>query len=55
MQAPVALGLLLTQLLKARGARVITTVSSDEKPIFRLLAGADEVLRYEGSLTRSGN
>jgi NADPH2:quinone reductase len=41
-------GLLLTQLLKARGARVITTVSSDEKSDLSKLAGADEVLRYEG-------
>ncbi|SDX42332.1 NADPH2:quinone reductase [Arthrobacter sp. cf158] len=41
-------GLLLTQLLKARGARVITTVSSDEKADLSTLAGADEVLRYEG-------
>lgn len=41
-------GLLLTQLLKARGARVITTVSSDEKAELSRLAGADEVLRYEG-------
>lgn len=41
-------GLLLTQLLKARGARVITTVSSDEKADLSTLAGADDVLRYEG-------
>ncbi|MFE4195536.1 quinone oxidoreductase family protein [Paenarthrobacter sp. NPDC056912] len=41
-------GLLLTQLLKARGARVITTVSSDEKADLSTLAGADEVLRYDG-------
>ncbi|MEV7605608.1 quinone oxidoreductase [Paenarthrobacter sp. NPDC089322] len=41
-------GLLLTQLLKARGARVITTVSSDEKADLSKLAGADEVLRYDG-------
>jgi NADPH2:quinone reductase len=41
-------GLLLTQLLKARGARVITTVSSDEKEQLARAAGADEVLRYEG-------
>jgi NADPH2:quinone reductase len=41
-------GLLLTQLLKARGARVITTVSSDEKADLSKLAGADDVLRYEG-------
>lgn len=41
-------GLILTQLLKARGARVITTVSSDEKAELSKLAGADEVLRYDG-------
>ena len=41
-------GLLLTQLLKARGARVITTVSSDAKEALAREAGADEVLRYEG-------
>ena len=41
-------GLLMTQLLKARGARVITTVSTDEKEELARAAGADEVLRYEG-------
>ncbi len=41
-------GLILTQLLKARGARVITTVSSDEKEALAREAGADEVLRYTG-------
>uniref|UniRef100_UPI000AB36602 zinc-binding dehydrogenase n=1 Tax=Arthrobacter sp. Hiyo1 TaxID=1588020 RepID=UPI000AB36602 len=41
-------GLILTQLLKARGARVITTVSSDEKEALAREAGADEVLRYSG-------
>lgn len=41
-------GLLITQLLKARGARVITTVSTDEKETLSREAGADEVLRYEG-------
>ncbi|RAM36479.1 quinone oxidoreductase family protein [Arthrobacter globiformis] len=41
-------GLLLTQLLKARGARVITTVSTDEKESLARGAGADEVLRYGG-------
>jgi NADPH2:quinone reductase len=40
--------LLLTQLLKSRGARVITTVSTDEKEQLARTAGADEVLRYEG-------
>jgi NADPH:quinone reductase len=41
-------GLILTQLLKAKGARVITTVSSDEKEALARSAGADEVLRYTG-------
>jgi NADPH2:quinone reductase len=41
-------GLVLTQLLKAKGARVITTVSSDAKEELARAAGADEVLRYEG-------
>ncbi|MEV7649498.1 quinone oxidoreductase [Arthrobacter sp. NPDC089319] len=41
-------GLILTQLLKAKGARVITTVSTDEKEGLARSAGADEVLRYDG-------
>jgi NADPH2:quinone reductase len=41
-------GLLLIQLLKAKGARVITTVSTPEKEELARGAGADEVLRYEG-------
>lgn len=41
-------GLLLTQLLKAKGARVITTVSTDEKEALAREAGADVVLRYDG-------
>ena len=41
-------GLVLIQLLKAKGARVITTVSSDEKEKLAREAGADEVLRYDG-------
>lgn len=40
-------GLLLTQLAKARGARVITTVSSTAKEELSRGAGADEVLRYD--------
>ncbi|NJC21994.1 NADPH2:quinone reductase [Arthrobacter pigmenti] len=40
-------GLLLTQLLKSKGARVITTVSTDEKENLAREAGADVVLRYE--------
>lgn len=41
-------GLLITQLLKARGARVIATVSTAEKEELARGAGADEVLRYDG-------
>lgn len=41
-------GLLLTQLLTARGVRVITTVGSDEKEELSRAAGADVVLRYDG-------
>ncbi|QDG66473.1 quinone oxidoreductase [Pseudarthrobacter sp. NIBRBAC000502772] len=41
-------GLLLIQLLKERGARVITTVSSEAKEELARDAGADHVLRYEG-------
>lgn len=41
-------GLLLIQLLKAKGALVITTVSTPEKEDLARAAGADEVLRYEG-------
>lgn len=40
-------GLLLTQMLKEREARVITTVSTDEKEELSRVAGADDVLRYE--------
>lgn len=36
------------QLLKARGATVFTTVSSDEKADIAAAHGADHVLRYEG-------
>lgn len=39
-------GLLLTQLAKARGAKVITTVSTDEKAALSRQAGADDVIRY---------
>lgn len=40
-------GLLLTQLAKTRGARVITTVSSAAKEELSRGAGADDVLRYD--------
>ncbi|MFB9906043.1 quinone oxidoreductase family protein [Allokutzneria oryzae] len=40
------MGLLLTQLIKARGGRVIGTVSTEEKEKLAREAGADEVIRY---------
>lgn len=40
-------GLLLTQLAKARGARVIGTVSTEEKAKLAREAGADDVIRYD--------
>jgi NADPH:quinone reductase len=40
------MGLLLTQLIKLRGGRVITTVSSEEKEKLSREAGADHVIRY---------
>ncbi|MDL9947477.1 quinone oxidoreductase [Gordonia sp. ABSL11-1] len=43
-------GLILTQLAKRRGLRVITTVSTDEKADLSSAAGADHVLRYGDSL-----
>lgn len=39
-------GLLLTQMCKARGARVITTVSTKEKADLSRQAGADDVVNY---------
>jgi NADPH2:quinone reductase len=39
-------GLLLTQIAKLRGARVITTVSTDDKAALSRDAGADEVVLY---------
>jgi NADPH2:quinone reductase len=39
-------GLLLTQMAKRAGARVLTTVSTDEKAGLSKQAGADEVIRY---------
>lgn len=39
-------GLLLTQLAKSRGGRVIGTVSTREKEALARAAGADEVIRY---------
>jgi NADPH2:quinone reductase len=40
-------GLLLTQIVKLRGGRVIATVSTDEKAALARGAGADEVIRYD--------
>ena len=39
-------GLLLTQLVKARGGRVIGTVSTADKEKLARAAGADEIIRY---------
>ncbi|WP_054046398.1 quinone oxidoreductase [Alloactinosynnema sp. L-07] len=39
-------GLLLVQLAKARGAKVIGTVSTSDKERLAMAAGADEVIRY---------
>jgi NADPH2:quinone reductase len=41
-------GLLLTQLVKARGGRVIATTSTEEKASVARKAGADEVIGYDG-------
>ena len=41
-------GLLLTQMVKMRGGRVLATTSTDEKAELARGAGADEVLGYEG-------
>ena len=41
-------GLLLTQIVKMRGGRVIATTSSDEKAELARGAGADEVMGYDG-------
>ncbi|MCO6010306.1 quinone oxidoreductase [Actinoallomurus purpureus] len=41
------MGLLLTQMIKLRGGRVIGTVSTDAKEKLARDAGADEVLRYD--------
>jgi NADPH2:quinone reductase len=40
------MGLLLTQMIKARGGRVIGTVSTKEKEELARSVGADEILRY---------
>src|SRR5207237_2084242 len=46
-------GLLLTQIAKLVGARVIATASTDEKAQLAREAGADEVLGYEGFAERA--
>ena len=46
-------GLLLTQLLSARGVRVLTTVSTPEKAQLSRAAGAAEVLSYDDFRERS--
>lgn len=40
-------GLLLTQMVKLRGGRVVATVSTEEKAELARSAGADEVIRYD--------
>lgn len=40
------MGLLLTQMIKARGGRVIGTVSTKEKESLARSVGADEIIRY---------
>jgi NADPH:quinone reductase len=46
-------GLLLTQIVKLAGGRVIATTSSDEKAELARGAGADHVLGYEGFAERA--
>ena len=45
-------GLLLTQIAKLRGGRVIGTTSSDEKAALARQAGANEVIGYDGFAER---
>ncbi len=45
-------GLLLTQMVKLLGGRVIATTSSDEKAALARGAGADETIPYEGFAQR---
>jgi NADPH2:quinone reductase len=45
-------GLLLTQMVKMRGGRVIGTASTDEKAALARDAGADEVVAYQGFAAR---
>ena len=46
-------GLLLTQIAKRRGGRVIATTSTDEKARLARGAGADETIGYEGFAERA--
>jgi NADPH2:quinone reductase len=46
-------GLLLTQLAKLRGARLIATTSTEEKAALAREAGADEVIGYDGFAARA--
>jgi NADPH2:quinone reductase len=46
-------GLLLTQLVKVRGGRVIATTSSDDKAALASKAGADEVIGYDDFAKRA--
>jgi len=46
-------GLLLTQMLKLRGARVLTTVSTPEKAERSRAAGADDVVTYAEATARA--
>jgi NADPH:quinone reductase len=46
-------GLLLTQMVRLRGGRVIATTSTDEKAALARGAGADETLGYEGFAERA--
>ncbi len=46
-------GLLLTQIAKLRGGRVIGTTSGEEKAALAREAGADEVIGYEGFAARA--
>jgi NADPH2:quinone reductase len=46
-------GLLLTQIAKLRGGRVIATTSTEEKAALAREAGADEVIGYDGFADRA--
>src|SRR5205823_9978018 len=45
-------GLLLTQMAKLRGGRVVATTSTEEKAALAREAGADEVIGYDGFADR---